>query len=241
MEKDIWGNALSDYMKKGRSSSKLETLMQLPGFEEVVEDEIPLEHLFRSYDAMPVLECTALKLCHGKVLDVGAGAGSHSLYLQEQGLEVTALDNSEGAVHVCKERGVKRVVHSNLYDFDGMKFDTLLLLMNGAGLAGTFENLDKFLGKLISLLDSGGQILLDSSDIIYMYPEDGEGGYYVPGYPYYGQVHFTMSYNGEESDPFPWLYLDFNTLQRAAAAHRLECEMVAQGPHFDYLAKLTKK
>lgn len=240
MEEDIWGKALLDH-HKGKASGNLQTYMELPGYDDILEDEIPLEHMFRNYDQMPVLECTALKLCRGKVLDVGAGAGSHSLYLQDKKLEVTALDRSEGAADVCRLRGVETVVNSNLYDFDGTEFDTLLLLMNGIGLAGTFENLDRFFGKLRELMAPGGQVLLDSSDIIYMYPEDGEGGYYVPGYPYYGQVRFTMAYGDMKSDPFDWLYLDFNTLQRAALANGLECELVANGPHFDYLACLKKK
>ncbi len=238
MEKDIWGKALKAYMEQGKKAKDLATYMQLPGYEDIIADEIPLKHLFRGYEQMPILECTALKFCRGKVLDIGSGAGSHSLYLQEKGIDVTALDNSEGAIEVCRQRGVKQVVHNDLYAFDGTDFDTLLLLMNGIGLAGSFENLDGFFTKLKALMAPGGQILLDSSDIIYMYPEDGEGGYYVPGYPYYGEVRFTMEYGGEESAPFSWLYLDFNTLKRAATANGLECELLAQGQHFDYLARL---
>ena len=206
------------------------------------EDVIPLPYLFRNFEQMPDLEQKALQMTKGKVLDIGCGAGSHTLHLQEEGLDVTALDSSVGAIEVCQKRGVSKTVHTNILDYKEEKFDTLLLLMNGIGLAGTLENLDTFLKHLTSLLKPNGQILLDSSDIIYMFDEDEDGGRWIPSNgKYYGEVTFVMEYKKQTTDTFPWLYLDFNTLQNACLANNLHCELVSLGPHYDYLAKLTLK
>ncbi len=206
------------------------------------EDVIPVPYLLREFKDMPKIEQKALKLAGGKVLDSGCGAGSHALYLQNKGLEVTALDNSEGCIAVTKERGVQKAVLSNILDYSEEPFDTLLLLMNGIGLAGTLGGLTAFLRHLASLLKQNGQILLDSSDIIYMFDEDEDGGYWIPDNgKYYGEVTFSMQYKDLKSEPFDWIYLDYNTLQNACWANGLECELIILGEHYDYLAKLTLK
>jgi len=120
------------------------------------------------------------------------------------------------------------------------KFDTILLLMNGAGMCGKLKNIPKFLLKLKSLLNPEGQILLDSSDIIYMFDEDEDGGKWIPTQKeYYGEIVFNISYKGEKENPFDWMFIDYNTLQNAALANGLKCEMILEGEHYDYLAKLS--
>ncbi|MEM9868019.1 MAG: SAM-dependent methyltransferase, partial [Bacteroidota bacterium] len=126
--------------------------------------------------------------------------------------------------------------------FSGTQFDTLLLLMNGIGLAGNLENLGSFLEHLKSLLNPSGQILLDSSDIIYMYEQDNDGGVWVPGEKkYYGEVTFRITYKKQKSEPFNWLYLDFNTLNEHCERQNINCELVISGAHYDYLARLVPK
>ena len=231
---DVLGEAILDY-QKGNYTEDIITFSSVAD-----EDTMPLPYLFRGFSAMPIIEQKALKLCKGKVLDIGSGAGSHSLYLQKKGIDVLALDSSIGAIETCKQRGIKNCIHSDIFGFNDQKFDTLLLLMNGIGIVGLLNGLDKFFNHLKTLLQPGGQILLDSSDIIYMFEEDQDGGRWLPaGSNYYGEVVFTMSYKGKKSKPFSWLYLDANTLKNAANANHLNCEIVSVGEHFDYLARLT--
>ena len=160
--------------------------------------------------------------------------------MQNKGLSVTSLDTSLGAIEVSKQRGLKNTINENLFTYKGKTFDTILILMNGVGLAGTLNGLEKFFAKLKSLLKTDGQILLDSSDIIYMFENDEDGGYWIPeDLNYYGEVSFSMEYKNKKSETFPWLYVDYNTLQRAANYSNLKCELVMEGEHYDYLAKLT--
>jgi 2-polyprenyl-3-methyl-5-hydroxy-6-metoxy-1,4-benzoquinol methylase len=234
--KDLFGKAILDF----QTNNSPEDLITETTISD--EDEMSVAYLFRDFSGMPKLEQQALLLSKGKVLDVGCGAGSHSLYLQkEKNLEVTAIDISNNAVKACQLRGILDVSRIAILEFNSIeKFDTILLLMNGTGIFGKLEHVSKYLEKLKSLLSENGQILIDSSDIIYMFDEeDSEGGKWIPGAAYYGELEFTISYKGEKEVPFPWLYMDYNTLRNTAAANGLKCELVLEGDHFDYLARLT--
>jgi SAM-dependent methyltransferase len=233
--KDLFGKAILDF----QTNNSPEDLITETTISE--EDEMSVAYLFRDFSGMPILEQKALLLSKGKVLDVGCGAGSHSLYLQnEKNLEVTAIDISEKAIESCKLRGVSDAKVENILQFEtDEKFDTLLLLMNGTGIFGKLANISQYLQKLKSLLAVNGQILIDSSDIIYMFDEDEDGGKWIDGAAYYGELEFTISYKGQKETSFPWLYLDYNTLQNAAIANGLKCELVLEGEHYDYLAKLS--
>ena len=231
--KDLFGKAILDF----QTNNSPEDLVTETNISEA--DDMSVEYLFRSFNEMPKLEKKALQLAKGKVLDVGCGAGSHGLYLQEKGFDVTAIDISANAIKACELRGLKNTKVQNVLDLENEKFDTILLLMNGTGIFETLSETSKYLQKLKSLLNPNGQILIDSSDIIYMFDEDEDGIYSVPADGYYGELTFTISYKNETEDSFPWLYMDYNTLQNAAHANGLECELVLEGKHFDYLAKLT--
>ena len=233
--KDLFGKAIFDF----QTNNSPEDLITETTISE--EDEMSVAYLFRDFFGMPKLEQQALLLSKGKVLDVGCGAGSHSLYLQkEKNLEVTAIDISEKAVEACRLRGVKNIFQIDILEFNSIeKFDTILLLMNGTGIFGKLEYVSKYLEKLKSLLAENGQILIDSSDIIYMFDEDSEGGKWISGDGYYGELEFTISYKGEKETPLPWLYMDYNTLQNAADANGLQCKLILEGEHYDYLARLT--
>jgi SAM-dependent methyltransferase len=235
--KDLFGKAILDF----QTNNSPEDLITETCISEA--DEMSVAYLFRSYAEMPKLEQKALQLAKGKVLDVGCGAGSHSLTLQnDRNLDITSIDISPNAIEGCQLRGLKKAKVQDVMTVENEKFDTILLLMNGTGIFGTLKETPRFLQKLKSLLNPSGQILIDSSDIIYMFDDDdseeSEGGKWIAGNGYYGELTFTVSYKKETEATFPWLYLDYNTLQNAAFANGFQCELILEGAHYDYLARL---
>lgn len=233
--KDLLGKAILDY----QTNNEYENLITETSISE--KDEMSVAYLFRDYSEMPRIEQKALQLARGRVLDVGCGAGSHSLTLQnDRHLDVTSIDISKNAIEACKLRGLKNAKVQDLMTLEDEKFDTIIVLMNGPGICGKLQNLSKFLLKLKTLLNNEGQILMDSSDIIYMFDEDEDGGKWIPTEnEYYGETIFNITYKGEKEKPFDWLFLDYNTLQNAAFANGLQCELILEGDHYDYLAKLS--
>lgn len=233
-DKDPMGAAIADYYKHHKAD-RLRVFSSL--FD---EDEIPVKDLFRSGKQMPLLERTALDLATGKILDAGAGSGCHSLALQEAGKEVHAIDISPLSVEVMKQRGVHNATQTNLFDerFCG-SYDTILMLMNGSGIIGKLENLPAFFLKMKQLLRTGGCILMDSSDLRYLFEEE-DGSFVIDlAGDYYGEVDFRMQYKDIKGDCFDWLYIDFQTLSLYAAENGFKAELVKEGKHYDYLAKLS--
>lgn len=236
--KDLFGLAILDY----QTNNSPEDIITETSISEA--DPMSVAYLFRNFKDMPEIEQLALSLTKGRVLDVGCGAGSHTLYLQnEKQLDVTAVDISANAITACANRGIKNAIVADVMQLKAEvhgKFDTILLLMNGAGMCGKLKNISPFLTQLKTLLADGGQILLDSSDIIYMFDEDEDGGKWIPGtQDYYGEVIFHLRYKGMDEIPFDWMYIDYNTLQNAANAHGFQCKLLKEGTHYDYLAQLT--
>ena len=231
-DKDPMGAAILDYQTKGKAG-KLSILSSM--FE---EDEMPVKHLFRNLEEMPMLEQKALSLAKGKVLDVGAGAGCHALALQAQSIAVKAIDISSQSCQAMLQRGVKDVECINLFDEHlETGFDTILLLMNGTGIAGKIENLPALFNRLKALLNKGGQILIDSSDIKYIY-ENEDGSFDINlNAAYYGEVDYQMVYKDVKGDSFDWLYVDFPLLKSIAESCGLHGELIAEGEHYDYLAR----
>jgi 2-polyprenyl-3-methyl-5-hydroxy-6-metoxy-1,4-benzoquinol methylase len=86
-----------------------------------------------------------LELCRGRVLDVGAGTGVHTLYLQDRGFDVCAIDVLPDAVEIMRRRGTRDARLADIRDFEADPFDTILMMMNGTGILATLEGLDSFL------------------------------------------------------------------------------------------------
>ena len=232
--KDLFGKAILDY----QTNSSPENMITSTSISD--EDEMEVAYLFRSFDEMPTLEQKALQLAKGRTLEAGCGAGSHGLYLQsERNIDVHSIDISKNAIEACTLRGLKNTQVIDVLNIENEKYDTILLLMNGTGIFETLERTTVYLQKLKSLLQLNGQILIDSSDIIYMFDDDEDGGKWIPSDNYYGELTFTLQYKNETEVPFPWLYMDYNTLQNAAIANGLQCQLVLEGDHYDYLAQLT--
>ena len=232
--KDPMGAAIHDYYHTG----KAEVLRVFSS--EFEEDEIPVEDLFREYDDMPLLEQVALDLAEGSVLDVGAGSGCHSIALKQMGKDAVAIDISALSVNVMKERGLDaRLV--DFYDESfGEKFDTIIMLMNGTGIIGSLDNIHTFFKRIDDLLAPGGSLLIDSSDLRYIFEEeDGSLMIDLAG-DYYGQLDYQMQYKDIKGEPFDWLYLDFDTLAFYAEENAFCAELVAEGENYDYLARLRR-
>ncbi len=196
--------------------------------------EMPLSIFFRKIADMPILERKALKLCSGKVLDIGAGSGSHVLELQQKNPEIYALEISPTACEVMKSRGVQNVVCDDIFKYESEKFDTLLLLMNGIGISSTIDGFRKFLKKAEELLNEKGQIIFDSCDISYMY-EDVE----KPDY-YYGEVRCRFEYDKIFTHWFDWLYIDRQTMLKIAVEEGWVGEVVYEDSNSQYLAVLKR-
>lgn len=228
--KDPLGKAILDYYN-GIKNQKIIVESDL-----VEHDEIPVKYLFRDYNEMPELEKYALKQCKGNILDVGAGSGCHSIYLQDQRFNVTSLEISKLACETLTKRGVKQVVNSSFLDFKPIeKYDTILLLMNGIGISGDLNGLVKTLAHAISLLNENGKIIFDSSDLIYLYEE-----YDLNSETYYGEINFRMKYKNITGEWFKWLYVDFETLNDICMLQGYKVSLLKQGDHYDYLAQVIK-
>lgn len=229
---DPMGAAIYDYQKNGTADVLRVFSSQ---FE---EDEIPVADLFREYDDMPELERIALDEAAGDILDVGAGSGCHSVALMKMGKSAVAIDISPLSVEVMKERGVD-ALQVNLYDesFD-RKFDTVLMLMNGTGIIGSLDNMPAFFERMRQILKPGGSILIDSSDLRYLFEEEDGSLMIDLADDYYGQLDYQMQYKDVLGEPFDWLYVDFDTLAFYAEESGFDAELLAEGEHYDYLAKL---
>lgn len=234
---DIIGNACSDYLQKPDNNLSIKVWSNI-----AETDVIPVHYLFRPYKEMPKLEQQALDLCKGKVLDIGAGAGSHALWLQEQKLDVTALEISPGACAVMQQRDVRNILQEDFFALaEEEKYDTLLMLMNGIGIVGTTDRFKEFFTVARKLLKPGGQILVDSSDLRYLFLQDDGSILINLNDSYYGEVEYRMSYKGRKGRRFPWLFIDDQLLQYHAEKNGFRFERIAEGEHFDYLARLTKE
>jgi SAM-dependent methyltransferase len=225
---DPFGQAIADYYYK-KSPAKLWIHNKYGP-----KEEMPVAAYFRNGNQMPPLEHTALQLCSGKILDIGAGAGSHALWLQ-QDKDITALEISALACEVMKQRGVQKIIQQDVFTYTEEKYDTLLLLMNGIGLAGTLSGLQTFLQHAASLLKPGGQLIFDSSDVAYVYEN-----HFPDLKNYYGEIAYRYDYKRKKTNWFNWLYVDRFTLSSIAAAAGWRDEYITEDENGQYLVRLQK-
>ena len=202
------------------------------------DEELPAYHLFRNFDELPVLEKTAIEMTKGRTLDVGCGSGCHSVVLQERGVDVKAIDISRSSCEVASQQGVKDVACIDFFELKNEKFDSLLFLMNGIGLVQTLGGLDRFFTHIKTLMKPDSQILLDSSDVVYMFEEE-DGSFMINlNDEYYGEMEYFLSYKGVKGEPFKWLYLSYELLHDKALEYGFACEKIMDGEHYDYLARI---
>jgi SAM-dependent methyltransferase len=227
---DVLGQAIFDFYNK-KGSSKL-WIHNKYGKKE----EMPVATYFRGVDEMPDLELIALQNCTGKILDIGAGAGSHALELQDKGFDVTALEISAKATEVMRLRGIEKIVEQDIFSYETEQYDTLLLLMNGIGLTGNISRMKQFLQHAKKLLKPSGHIIFDSSDVAYLYDHN------IPEMDhYYGEIMYRYEYKKQKSDWFTWLYIDQKSLAEIADEAGWKTEILFVDEFDQYLAKLTRK
>jgi SAM-dependent methyltransferase len=225
---DIFGNALLDFYKKGDT----DILWLHNSYDE--PEEMPIDIFFRTEEEMPQLEKIALTKCKGKILDVGAGVGSHALVLQKLGYDITAIDISQKAVTIMKDRGVKKALELDIFAASE-KYDTLLFLMNGIGLTGTLSGFTDFLEIAKKLIQPSGQLIFDSSNISYLYNDLQK-----PENKYFGEVSYCYEYQHQKGNWFNWLYIDEETLIKISFQHGWKCEIIFEDGEDQFLARLTK-
>ena len=225
---DIFGSALLDQFNN--DAAEILWLHNSYGDPE----EMPADIFFRDQSEMPDLELYALKNCRGEILDIGAGVGSHTLELQRSGFDISALEISTVACTIMRERGVKQIINKDFFDFQAKKYDTLLLLMNGIGLAGNIEKLSVLLNHCKKLLKKGGQIIFDSSDISYLYSDTS-----FPNEKYFGEISYQYEYKGVKGNWFDWVYVDSSLMAAVSLDLGFNYEIIFEDDHDQYLARLS--
>lgn len=230
-----FGMALLDYVN-GDTSQQI-VLERDDGLRE----GLPVSVFFRTPSEFFPLEKTALDLCYGRVLDIGAGAGIHSLALQELGLSVTAIDISPHAVEAMSKMGVRDARCVDVFDFTSETFDTLLLMGRGIGMVENLEGLVHFLITTKNLIKPGGQLLLNSLDV--SCTDDPKHLAYhesnVKSGRYAGEIRLCIHYKHITGSYCTWLHVDSETLSEHASEVGWNAEVITRENDGNYLAKLT--
>jgi len=227
---DILGEALLEFLKDGTNHKLTAHTSYGP------DETYFLDYFFRDLDDMPDLEQYALTLCNGKILEIGAGAGSHALLLQEERNDIVAMDTSPGCVNVMLKRGLLKVQHMNIFNLPTGGYNTLLLLMNGIGIAGNLGGLVRLLKKAEDITASQAQIIFDSTDVSYTLNKDSlETGRYV------GEMKYQFDYRGVKGPWFDWLYIDQERLIEMCNKTQWMPQILFEDGKGHYLARLLKK
>lgn len=206
-----------------------------------LEVPIPVSVFFRSPDEFWPVETMALERCRGHVLDIGAGSGLHSLFLESEGRRVTAMDISPEAAEIMSARGLGDVRCADVFDFEGGPFDTLLMLGHGIGIAGDLTGLQRLLSHARRLMCEDGQLLAHSLDVrrtddpdhLAYHEANRDAGRYV------GETRVQFEH-GDQVGPYcAWIHVDSEMLGRCAASAGLGCEVLLAEESGDYLACLS--
>jgi len=232
-----YGLALLDYFNGDHSAT------QIFHRDDGRDFEVPISLFFRDSAGFSRIEQTAIELCSGRVLDIGAGTGRHSLVLQEKGIDVIALDVSPQAIDIMKKRGVRGVYHGDIFEFNQGKFDTLLMMLHGIGMVGTLAGLRHFLNHAHTLIAPGGIVVFDSLDVrctddpahLAYHERNRNENRFI------GEIRFQIEYKGKRGPLFSWLQADPDTLKEVSVVEGWNTEIVCQEPSGDYLARLSER
>ena len=203
---------------------------------------LPVAEFFREADANP-LEKVALDNCRGRILDIGAGVGIHSLYLQNKGHSVCGLDILPKACEVMRDRGIGEVFCGSNYEYKGEPFDTLLLMGRSIGNVETLAGLDDFLADVRRLAKPNGRIILNSADVrITDNPQHLDYHKFVRhAGRYIGEMRIYLEYKGVKGPMFGLLHVDPATMEEYARKNSWTFEVLYRTEDGNYLAGLTKE
>jgi SAM-dependent methyltransferase len=196
-------------------------------------------YFFRKASGINSIERAALAAAKGNILDIGAGAGCHSVILQERGAKVVSLEKSPALCEIIKNRGIRQVVCCDVLQYRGSGFDTILLLMNGFGLAGTDIQLEQFIGHLVAMLRPGGSVIGDSTDIAYFYRQTNQAVELDLNAGYFGNVVFQLNWQGQTT-AIPWLFADEWLLRETCEHLGLKFSVIRRGSDHQFLCRITK-
>jgi SAM-dependent methyltransferase len=212
-------------------------------------EDVEVSIFFREFPYIPLIEKAALDLCYGDVIDVGAGAGCHTIELQNRGLNVSAIDVQPDVVDIMKDRGVRDARLGDFRELKDERFDTVLMLMNGIGIVGDLEGLKVFLNRAGDFIRPGGQIVFDSIDLRCETPEKSEDGHSlsnsdsgnnVDSGRYFGEIEYRIEYKGVIYPSFQWLFVDAQTLEDYASSSGWKFEHVMKFENGRYLGRLYR-
>jgi len=199
-------------------------------------EEIHASFFFRTEEAFEEWESIALRRCGPRVLDIGAGVGAHALVLQARGHKVTALDLIPDAVRIMRERGVEDAREGTVFAVPSDKvYDTVILLMNGSMISETLSGLDRLLGAAAAVLEPGGALILDSTDL----RDDTHAEDHVAADGYIGELHYQLSVGEDVGEVFPQLFVDMDTLDARARLAGWDMEVIWRGSDGRYLALMS--
>jgi len=210
--KDIFGKALYGYWKDNRKTPYIVRR------DDDYTDESSLKIYFpkKFYST----EKAVAHFAKGKILDVGCGAGRHTLYYQDRGHDITGIDNSPLAIKVCKERGCKKAKVMDIFHpkFSPRSFDTILLFGHNIGIGGTLTGTKRLLSSLKKLIKSDGVLLLTSLDVTKPGPKihkDYQKKNRTAG-RYVGEVKIRVEYKDQVGDWFQWIHIEPKMLKKLA-------------------------
>ncbi len=202
---DAIGHGMLEYYSTGKA---MEIIERDDGHFNVSEG---FAAYFSEPDLWPDRYKEALKHVHGRVLDIGCGAGMHTLYLQEQGVSVTAVDNSPKAIEVCRLRGVKdaRILPITKISRHIEPFDSIIMLGNNFGLFANPQRAKRLLQRFNNLTFPGGTLIAESYDP-YQTEDPDHLAYHklnIQRGRMAGQVRLRVRFRKHKTDWFDYLFV----------------------------------